>query len=89
MLETSFWHVGKAKTTKKIYAKNNIAFSQNMANLQLPLNQNHESKKFVFLICLLNDFFFEKYFNFFWVYKILLVGRIANLLCETQIAFLN
>ena len=57
MLETSFWHVGKAKTTKKIYAKNNIAFSQNMANLQLPLNQNHESKKYVFLICLLNDFF--------------------------------
>ena len=63
MLETSFWHVGKAKTTKKIYAKNNIAFSQNMANLQLPLNQNHESKKFVFLICLLKDFFREM-FNF-------------------------
>merc|ERR1711971_205382 len=39
----SFWHAGKAKTTKKNYAKNNIAFSQNMANLQLPLNQNHET----------------------------------------------
>ena len=67
MLETSFWHVGKAKTTKKNYAKNNIAFSQNMANLQLPLNQNHESKKFVFLICIstyLIIFFFEKYLTF-------------------------